>query len=159
MCTNEEEYEKIILSVNRVEITESANNLIQAIKNIKAFSCKDLRNTLYANGYKQNHDVTGDCDIGLIENLVRHFLDLIESPKNPLDNRVLERSAAVQTSIVINNNLLLVVNDIVELSWLEREYFGANKTKWDGVLFKTGNHRVSPGFVEFSGRVHDATTP
>lgn len=51
------------------------------------------------------------------------------------------------------------MNDIVELGWLEREYFGTNKTKWDGVLFKTGDHKVSPGFVEFSGGVNDATTP
>jgi hypothetical protein len=51
------------------------------------------------------------------------------------------------------------VNDIVELGLLEREYFGTNKTKWDGVLFKTDDHKVSPGFVEFSGGVNDATTP
>lgn len=83
---------------------------------------------------------------------------MIESPKNPLNSRILERSAAVQTSIVITNQLFLAVNDIVELGWLEREYFGTNKTKWDGVLFKTVDHKVSPGFVEFSGGAHDATT-
>ncbi|KAG1047790.1 hypothetical protein G6F43_009784 [Rhizopus delemar] len=100
-----------------------------------------------------------DYDIGLIENLVKHFLDLIESPKNPLNSTILERSAAVQTSIVVTNQLFLAVNDIVELGWLEREYFGTSKTKWDGVLFKTGDHKLSPGFVEFSGGVNDATTP
>ncbi|PHZ12282.1 uncharacterized protein RHIMIDRAFT_142710 [Rhizopus microsporus ATCC 52813] len=161
MCTTEEEYENIISSVNvkEVEITESAKNLIQAIKDVKVYSCKSLRNTLYANGYKQDHNVINDYDIGLIENMVKHFLDLIESPKNPLNSTILERSAAVQTSIVITNQLFLAVNDIVELGWLEREYFGTNKTKWDGVLFKTGDHKVSPGFVEFSGGVNDATTP
>lgn len=75
MCTTEEEYENIMLSVNvkEVEITDSANTLIQAIKYIKTLSCKNLRNTLYANGYKQDHDVIGDYDVGLIENLVRHL--------------------------------------------------------------------------------------
>lgn len=161
MCTTEEEYENVMLSVNvkEVEINESAKNFIQAIKDIKVYSCKNLRNALYANGYKQDHDFISDYDIGLIENLVKHFLDLIESPKNSLNSTVLERSAAVQTSIVVTNQLFLVVNDIVELGWLEREYFGTNKTKWDGVLFKTGDHKVSPGFVEFSGGVNDATTP
>ncbi|EIE84403.1 hypothetical protein G6F55_005687 [Rhizopus delemar] len=161
MCTTEEEYENIILSVDvkEVEITESAKNLIQAIKDVKVYSCKNLRNALYANGYKQDHGVISDYDIGLIENLVKHFLDLIESPKNPLNSTILERSAAVQTSIVVTNQLFLAVNDIVELGWLEREYFGTSKTKWDGVLFKTGDHKVSPGFVEFSGGVNDATTP
>lgn len=39
MCTTEEQYESIILSVNvkEVEITKSENNLIQAIKHIKVF--------------------------------------------------------------------------------------------------------------------------
>ncbi|KAG1151266.1 hypothetical protein G6F37_004810 [Rhizopus arrhizus] len=107
----------------------------------------------------QDHDVISDYDIGLIENLVKHFLDLIESPKNPLNSTILERSAAVQTSIVVTNQLFLAVNDIVKLGWLEREYFGTNKTKWDGVLFKTGDHKVSLGFVEFSGGVNDTSTP
>ncbi|KAI9004819.1 hypothetical protein CLU79DRAFT_806486 [Phycomyces nitens] len=160
MCTTEEEYGNILLSINskEVEITENANTLIQAIKDIKTISCKNLRNTLYANGYKQDYDVVGDYDVGLIENLVRHFLDLIESPRNPLNSRILERSAAVQTSIVITNQLFLAVNDIVELGWIEREYFGTSRAKWDGILFKTGDHKVSPGFVEFSGGAHDATT-
>ncbi|KAG1421760.1 hypothetical protein G6F58_003614 [Rhizopus delemar] len=59
MCTTEEEYENIILFVNikEVEITESAKSLIQAIKDAKVYSCKNLRNALYANGYKQDHDV------------------------------------------------------------------------------------------------------
>lgn len=84
---------------------------------------------------------------------------MIESPKNPLNSTILERSAAVQTSIVVTNQLFLAVNDIVELGWLEREYFGTNKTKWDEVLFKTGDHKISPGFIEFSGGMNDASTP
>ncbi|KAG1444908.1 hypothetical protein G6F55_012161 [Rhizopus delemar] len=137
MCTTEEEYENIILSVNvkKVEIMESAKNLSKQLK------------------------MLNDYDIGLIENLVKHFLDLIESSKNLLNSTILERSAAVQTSIVDTNQLFLAVNDIVELVWLEREYFGTNKTKWDGILFKEGDHKISPGFVEFSGGVNDATTP
>ncbi|RCI04634.1 hypothetical protein CU098_010545 [Rhizopus stolonifer] len=90
MCTTEEQYESIILSVNVKEF----------------FSYKNLHNTLYPDGYKQDHDVMGDCDVDL---------DLVESPKNPLDNRVFERSAVIQTSIVITSYLFLVVNGTVEL--------------------------------------------
>ncbi|KAI8876579.1 hypothetical protein K501DRAFT_298739 [Backusella circina FSU 941] len=123
MCTTEEEYEIIILSVNAkdVEITKSAKNLTQAIKNVKAYASKNLHNVLYANEYN---------------------LGLTESPKNPLNNTILESSAAVQTSTIVANQLFLDVNAI-----------------WDGVLFKTGDHKVSLGFVEFSGGVNDATTP
>lgn len=75
MCTAKEEYENITLSLNvqEAEITDSARSLIQAIKNVKIYSCKNLRNTLYANGYKQNHDVINNYDIGLTENLVKHL--------------------------------------------------------------------------------------
>lgn len=47
---------------------------------------------------------------------------------------------------------------MIELGWLEREYTGTNKTKWDGVLFKTGQHCISPGFIEFSGGSNGAST-
>lgn len=75
MCTAKEEYENITLSLNvkETEITDSARNLIEAIKDVKVYSCKNLRNALYANGYKQDHDVINNYDIGLIENLVKHL--------------------------------------------------------------------------------------
>ncbi|KAG0783374.1 hypothetical protein G6F22_008709 [Rhizopus arrhizus] len=108
MCTTEEEYENIILFVNikEVEITESAKSLIQAIKDAKVYSCKNLRNALYANGYKQDHDVISVYNIvGLKENI------------------------------------------LAQIKQSGMEY-----------LFKT-DHKVSLGFVEFSGGVNDATTP
>lgn len=85
-------------------------------------------------------------------------MDLIESPKNPLNNTMLERSTAVITTIMVTNQLFLADNDIVELGCLEREYYSTGKTRWNGVLFHTNDHTISPGFVEFSGRVNDRTT-
>lgn len=41
---------------------------------------------------------------------------------------------------------------------LEREYYATHKTKWDGVLFKVDDHKISPGFVEFSGGAKNNTT-
>ncbi|EIE91724.1 hypothetical protein RO3G_16435 [Rhizopus delemar RA 99-880] len=42
--------------------------------------------------------------------------------------------------------------------WLEREYYATNKAKWDVILFKVYNHKVSAGFVEFSGGANDRTS-
>ncbi|KAI8368688.1 hypothetical protein BD560DRAFT_454735 [Blakeslea trispora] len=156
----EEEYMDIISSIKteQVELSKNANELIKAIKSINSFSCKNLRNTLYKHGYQCDYDPIAEYDTGIVENLLQHFLDLIESPNNPLNSKSLERTAAVHTSIIIINRLFLSVNDIIELGWLEREYYATHKTKWDGVLFKVDDHKISPGFVEFSGGVNSSTT-
>lgn len=44
------------------------------------------------------------------------------------------------------------------MGWLEREFYATKKTKWDGVLLKVNDHKISPGFVEFSGGANDNTT-
>lgn len=46
-----------------------------------------------------------------------HSLDLIMSPRNPLDHPILERSAATHTTTVIISNLFMTHNDIIDLSW------------------------------------------
>ncbi|KAG0755671.1 hypothetical protein G6F57_008406 [Rhizopus arrhizus] len=156
----EEEYMNITssLKTEEVELSKNANELIKAIKSIKSFSCRTLRNTLYKHGYQYDYDPIAEYDTGIVENLVQHFLDLIESPNNPLNSKSFERAAAVHTSIIIINRLFLSVNDIIELGWLEREYYATHKTKWDGVLLKVDDHKISPGFVEFSGGANNNTT-
>lgn len=81
----------------------------------------------------------------------------MESPNNPLNSKALERTAAACTRILIINQLFLADNDVIELGWLEREYYASSKTKWDGSLFKVDDRRISPGFIEFSGGANDAT--
>ncbi|KAG1037254.1 hypothetical protein G6F43_012900 [Rhizopus delemar] len=75
-----------------------------------------------------------------------------------MNSIVLERTAAVYTTVVITKQLFLSMNDTVELGWLEREYYATNKAKWDGILFKVCNHKVPTGFVEFSGGANDRTS-
>jgi hypothetical protein len=41
-------------------------------------------------------------------------------------------------------------NDVIELGWLECEFFASEKSKWDGVLFKVGDKSCSAGLIEFS---------
>ncbi|ORE19758.1 hypothetical protein BCV71DRAFT_226096 [Rhizopus microsporus] len=48
-------------------------------------------------------------------------------------------------------------NDVIELGWLECEFFASEKSKWDGVLFKVGDKFCSTGLIEFSGGCNDRT--
>lgn len=54
------------------------------------------------------------------------------------------------------------LNDIIELGWLEREFYLTDRTKFDGVLFgvlfKAGDKSVSSTLVEFAGSVNDNTS-
>ena len=88
-----------------------------------------------------------------ISNLFIFSLDLMSSPRNPLNQRVLERTAATYFIIFIVNQLFISNNDVIELDWLEREFFATDRTKWDGVLIKADNRSCSAGLIEFSGDI------
>lgn len=49
------------------------------------------------------------------------------------------------------------MNNVIEIRWLDRKFHGINKTKWDGMLFKTGHRNIPPGFLEFSGGANGAS--
>lgn len=72
---------------------------------------------------------------------------------------MLERTAATYLIIYIVNQLFITHNDVVEVGWLEREFFSTNRTKFDGIIFKVGNKSVTAGLLEFSGGVNDKTSP
>lgn len=82
----------------------------------------------------------------------------MSSPRNPLNQRVLERTAATFFIIFIVNQLFISNNDVIELDWLEREFFATDKAKWDGVLIKVENRSCSAGLIEFSGGCNDQTS-
>ncbi|KAL7329466.1 hypothetical protein PS15p_207559 [Mucor circinelloides] len=62
-----------VVNPKEAEISNDARRLIKTIKDLKVLSCKNLRNTLCANGYKLNYDLINDYDIGLVENLMKHL--------------------------------------------------------------------------------------
>lgn len=74
-----------------------------------------------------------------------------------MNKLVIERTAACYLIIYIVNQLFLSNNDIIELGWLEREFYLTDKTKFDGVLFKASDKSVSPALVEFAGGLNDNT--
>jgi hypothetical protein len=78
-------------------------------------------------------------------------MDLIDSPRNPLTQPAKERTAAINTIIFIVNELFIANNDVVELDWIENEYCMTSRSKWDGVLIKVDDKRVSVALAEFSG--------
>ena len=82
-------------------------------------------------------------DAQFLDRTVTH-LDLTIFPNNPLSTVILERAAVIHTVVYITNKLFLSNNDIVEVSWLEHEYAAAEKSKWDGVLFKAGSTLHAP---------------
>jgi hypothetical protein len=58
--------------------------------------------------------------------------------------------------IIYINQLFFPDNNIVQLDWLEREFYGADKNKM-GVFIKVGDRSHSAGLVEFSGDCNDNT--
>jgi hypothetical protein len=67
--TTKEEYDNIMLAVKfeEVDIIESANRLIQAMKSKENFSSRNIRNILNKHDYKQDHDFIAEYDTGIIE--------------------------------------------------------------------------------------------
>ncbi|RCH83415.1 hypothetical protein CU098_006074 [Rhizopus stolonifer] len=148
--TNATHIEPIVLSDYATELSNALQHC--------PLSPSVLRDTLYSNGFKKGFDSVVHSDAAFIEVATRHFLDLMSSPRNPLNQRVLERTAATFFIIFIVNQLFISNNDVIELDWLEREFFATDKAKWDGVLIKVENRSCSAGLIEFSGGCNDQTS-
>jgi hypothetical protein len=71
----EEEYMDIIssLKTEEVELSKNANELIKAIKSMKSFSFRTLRNTLYKHEYQCDYDPIAEYDTRIVENLVQYL--------------------------------------------------------------------------------------
>ena len=85
-------------------------------------------------------------------------LDMMNSPQNPINKTMLERTSAAYLIIYLVNQLFLPNNDIIELAWLEREFYLTDRSKFDGILFKVGNKSIAPVIIEFSGGINDKTS-
>lgn len=48
-------------------------------------------------------------------------------------------------------------NDVIELGWLEREFFAPKKSKGDSVLVKVGDKSCLAGLIEFFEGCNDKT--
>ncbi|KAG1470671.1 hypothetical protein G6F56_002547 [Rhizopus delemar] len=97
-------------------------------------------------------------DLSFVEVVATHFLNLIVSPRNPLQYVCMERTTASLTTAFILNNQFLSNNDIVDFGWFEREIQTTSTTKWDGVAFAIKDKKITPVLVEFSGGVKFSTT-
>ncbi|CEP10658.1 hypothetical protein [Parasitella parasitica] len=121
-------------------------------------STRALRETLYDVGYRKDFDLVAHDDANFMEITIRYFLDLMSSPNSPLNKIMLERTAASCLIIYLVNQLFIANNDVIELGWLEREFYSTDRSKFDGVLFKVGKKSISPGLIEFSGGINDKTS-
>ncbi|KAG1315797.1 hypothetical protein G6F64_000369 [Rhizopus arrhizus] len=118
---------------------------IAAATEIKSIVLSDYATELSNALEEKRFDPIVHSDAAFIEVTARQFLDLMSSPRNPLNQRVLERTAATYFIIFIVNQLFISNNDVIELDWLEREFFATDRTKWDGVLIKADNRSCSAG--------------
>ncbi|CAO3633513.1 unnamed protein product [Mucor fragilis] len=155
---SENEYRDITSAteINPINLSAYATQLSNALLECP-LSLPILRQTLYDNGFRREFDPVMHPDAAFIEVTTRHFLDLMSSPRNPLNERVLERSAATFFIIFIINQLFISNNDVIQLDWVEREFFATEKAKWDGALIKADSKCCSAGLIEFSGGLHDQT--
>ncbi|GAN02110.1 hypothetical protein MAM1_0017d01550 [Mucor ambiguus] len=100
------------------------------------------------------------ADLNFVEVVGTHFINLMDSPVNPLTSKKLERGVALHTTIIVLNNLFLADNDIIDLCWLERLTDHTGSTKWDGIGFSVSNRKLVPLLIEFSGAIqHNNTIP
>ncbi|KAI7894362.1 uncharacterized protein EV154DRAFT_415120, partial [Mucor mucedo] len=152
--------------------TELSNSLIEA-----SLSSQILSQVLYKNGFRSDFDdlrllgiprsraiitmlyLVAHHDAGFIEVTARYFLDLMKSPQNPINKTMLERTSAAYLIIYLINQLFLSNNDVIELSWLEREFSLTGRRTFDGILFKVKNKSIAPVLIEFSGGINDKTSP
>ncbi|KAI8882085.1 hypothetical protein K501DRAFT_252056 [Backusella circina FSU 941] len=148
------EYEGIMKasSLNDATLSNHAQEILDAFRNT-APSAKSIRTVLRTYGNPIDFDIFEHADFGFIEITTRHFLDLIESPRNPLLGSLQERTTAIYTTTLLLNQLFLSYNDVLELDWIEKEHCTTKKRKWDGVLVLAKDKRVSISLVEFSGGV------
>ncbi|KAI8049300.1 hypothetical protein BDF21DRAFT_456948 [Thamnidium elegans] len=65
--------------------------------------------------------------------LAKILLQRRKSPRNTLTHHVLESTAVTFTTVVFINNIFLSCNDIVGLSWFEKEACTTGSTKLDGI--------------------------
>ncbi|KAG0748503.1 hypothetical protein G6F57_008276 [Rhizopus arrhizus] len=105
-----------------------------------------------------NIDIIENFQINFIESAMIYYLNLLESPSNPLSRQQLERTAAVHTTIFLVNNLFMDINDIVGFKWFEVTSYMTSNTKWDGIGFSRKNEKVVTLLVELSGGLkHNCT--
>ncbi|KAL0087881.1 hypothetical protein J3Q64DRAFT_1820887 [Phycomyces blakesleeanus] len=128
-----------------------ANTLIKELNDTPLF-LQALRKALYHHRFHDNFDLITKHDICFF------YLDFMNSPNSPLNKIMLERAAAAYLIIFIVNMLFISDNDVIELGWLEREFFSTDRTKFDGIIFKVGDKSIAPGLVEFSGVINDKTS-
>ncbi|KAL9545627.1 hypothetical protein MBANPS3_007059 [Mucor bainieri] len=98
-------------------------------------------------------DLILHADMNFTETIAIHFLNMIDSPRNPMQHHQLERNAAFLITIPILHSLFIDVNDVVDMQWIEKQAPRTGNVKWDGIAFHVKSKLITPLFVELSGGV------
>ncbi|RCH84139.1 hypothetical protein CU098_006417 [Rhizopus stolonifer] len=152
---NEEILKEIKVDTNLppFQLSEAATTLLAKIGE-SVPSSRKLRGIIRKNiGENDDFDLMEMYDINFIETLSNHYLNLMDSPLSPLLGTQLERTAAVNTTIIILNILFIDVNDVIGFKWYEVRTHMTENQKWDGVGFSVKDKKLTPVLIEFSGGI------
>ncbi|KAI7888833.1 uncharacterized protein EV154DRAFT_425059 [Mucor mucedo] len=159
MLKEADEYDAIIKasSLDDVTLSKHAQTIINAFK-VTLPSTKHIRSVLRTHGNPVDFDLFEHADFGFIETTTRHFMVLVESPRNPLLGSINGRTTAIHTTTIVLNQLFISFNDVLALYWIEKEHCTTKKRKWDGVIVSVKDQRLSISLVEFSGGINSNNT-
>ncbi|KAI8646757.1 hypothetical protein BD408DRAFT_439850 [Parasitella parasitica] len=144
---------KVATDLPPFQLSEAATTLLAKIGE-SVPSSRKLRGIIRKNtGENNDFDLMEMYDINFIETLSNHYLNLMDSPSSPLLSTQLERTAAVNTTIIVLSNLFIDVNDVIGLKWYEVRTHMTENQKWDGVGFSINNKKLTPVLIEFSGGI------
>ncbi|PHZ14891.1 uncharacterized protein RHIMIDRAFT_107424 [Rhizopus microsporus ATCC 52813] len=92
-------------------------------------------------------------DLRAIEVIAGRWIDLMCSPRNHISMICGERTSALDSGILILQNLFLQFNDRVSFKWIEVEAEGTKRHKWDGVLQNVNDDddKATVMLIEFAG--------
>ncbi|KAG2194319.1 hypothetical protein INT47_000246 [Mucor saturninus] len=62
-------------------------------------------------------DLSIHADLNFTEVMCTHFLNLMDSPRNPMQQQQMERNTAFLTTIPILHNMFIDCNDIIDMQW------------------------------------------
>ncbi|KAI9255859.1 hypothetical protein EDC94DRAFT_616963 [Helicostylum pulchrum] len=143
-----------ITNIPSKQLSDDCLLLLEKIGNCEP-SSRLIRSTIRSHALTMEgpFDIVCHDDLNFTELLCTHFLNLIDSPRNPLQQQQLERNAAFLTTIPILHNLFISRNDVIDMQWVERQARSTGNVKWDGIAFQVKNKKITPLFVELSGGI------
>ncbi|KAG2231475.1 hypothetical protein INT48_008803 [Thamnidium elegans] len=144
-----------LIKLSNKPLTAVCDSLIHKLVNCPPSTkiMRDLIRTHATSKMDESFDLALHYDLNFTEVMSTHFLNLIDSPRNLMQQQQLERNTAFMTTIPILHNLFVDCNDIIDMQWVEKQAPLTGDVKWDGIAFLVKNKLVTPLFIELSSGI------